>query len=88
MSKLIKKELEFYEVLNSFPFLEERLEKYNIKDIKEGISIEEYLKNNKSYNDDEIFILINKINEDIKYYLKHEKFPEERKIKIIKKTNI
>lgn len=72
MSSLINHNLEFYEVLNAFPILKEKLKKlsFNLSDLKEGESICEYF-GKKSYSQDEIDIVVRKLNSEINYYLRN-----------------
>lgn len=76
MATLIDATQEFYEVLNEFPVLKDKLRDLhlNISDLKEGLSIEEYFKN-KSYSEDEIALLIRKFNFEIKTFLKNGVLP-------------
>jgi hypothetical protein len=72
MATLIDASQEFYEVLNEFPVLKDKLRELhlNSSDIKEGLSIEDYFKN-KSYTEDEISLLVRKFNFEIKSFLKN-----------------
>jgi hypothetical protein len=72
MATLIDASQEFYEVLNEFPVLKDKLRELHLSDsdIKEGLSIEDYFKN-KSYSEDEISLLVRKFNFEIKAFLKN-----------------
>lgn len=83
MGQLIEPEHEFCEILNAFPNLKDRIEiLFNVdENIKDGISIYDYFLN-KGYEDEEIYLIISKLNTDINYYLKKGEFPSQRKIEI------
>ena len=76
MSSLINPELEFCEILNAFPILKEHLDNLNfdISDVKDGESVYDYFKNH-NYSEDEIDILVKRLNNDLNYYLKKGEFP-------------
>lgn len=78
MSQLIESNLEFNEVLNAFPILKTELLSlnFNLNEIHEGESIKEYFIK-KSYKLDEINLFIQKLNSDIKYFLKNGKLPQK-----------
>ncbi len=88
MASLINDNLEFVEVLNAFPILRDKLEKsrFNLNDLKDGITIKDYLQN-KSYREDEIDILVKKLNNDVQNYLKKADRTNSEK-KQIEITNI
>jgi len=76
MSSLINPQLEFCEILNAFPVLQERLENLNfdISDLKDGETLYSYFKEH-NYNEDEIDLLIKRLNHDLNYFLKKGEFP-------------
>ncbi|MFW6285845.1 MAG: hypothetical protein ACOC16_01590 [Nanoarchaeota archaeon] len=76
MEFLIYEDLELYEVLNAFPVLKESFEKLglDISNLNEGETIYNYFKR-LSFGDDEIDILVKKINYEIKHYLKNGEVP-------------
>ncbi len=69
---LINDGLEFYEVLNAFPFLKEKLGNLhlNVSDVKEGETVHDYLEQKKHFSEDEIKIFIRRLNFEIKVHLK------------------
>jgi len=73
---LINPQLEFCEILNAFPILQERLENLNfdISDMKDGETLYDYFKNH-NYSEDEIDLLIKRLNNDLNYFLKKGAFP-------------
>lgn len=82
MGQLIEPEHEFCEILNAFPILKERVEiLFNIDNIKDGISIKDYFLK-KDYSENEIDLIIKKLNTDIKYFLKKGEFPTKKEIEI------
>lgn len=82
MGQLIEPEHEFCEILNAFPNLKERVEiLFNIENIKDGISIHDYFFK-KDYSENEIDLIVKKLNTDIKYFLKKGQFPAKREIEI------
>lgn len=76
MDSLISPHIEFCEILNAFPALGERLEMLNfdVSDLKDGETVFNYLKE-RNYTDDEIDLLVKRLNSDIKYFLKKGTFP-------------
>jgi hypothetical protein len=80
MNVKIEKNFEFSEIINTFPFLKENLENYeiNTNEIEDNITIEEFLKKNKKYSDIEIEIFLKKLNFDLKYYYKYDKMPPKK----------
>jgi len=76
MGNLINPNLEFIEVLNAFPCLKEKLSRSNfdLRDLKEGKTIYDYF-SQKFYSEDEIDLLVKKLNNDVKYFLKKGNMP-------------
>jgi hypothetical protein len=68
---------EFYEVLNAFPILKDRLERYNfdLSNVKEGESVIDFF-SKKGLSEDEFDLFLKKLNYDIKIYLKKGNFPK------------
>lgn len=71
MTQIIESSHEFYEVLNEFPILKDKLESLDldVKDLREGLTIQEYFIS-KSYTQDEIALLLRKFNSEVKQLLK------------------
>lgn len=63
--------LELYEVVNAFPVIKNCLEKLHIgtSDIKEGLSVHDFLEK-KRMSEDEIDILLKKLNHEVNSFLK------------------
>lgn len=76
MESLINQDLEFFEVLNAFPCLKEKLQdsKFDLKDLKEGKTIHDYF-SQKSYSEEEIDLLVRSLNQDVKHFLKNGTLP-------------
>lgn len=76
MGSLINPHLEFCEIINAFPVLEQRLEMLNfdISDMNDGETVYDYLKNH-NYTEDEIDLLVKRLNSDLNYFLKKGDFP-------------
>lgn len=72
--------LELYEVLNAFPVIKNSLEKLHIKtsEIKEGLTVHDFLER-KHLSEDEIDILVKKMNFEVNSFLKKE--PKIQEIK-------
>lgn len=82
MGQLIEPEHEFCEILNAFPNLKDRVEiLFNVENVKDGVSIHDYF-SKKDYSENEIHIIIKKLNTDINYFLKKGEFPCKRNIEI------
>ncbi len=77
MGIVIDPRLELVEILNAFPVLEEMLKKsnFNLSDIEDGVTFYDYFAQ-KNMSDDEIYLLIKKLNNDIKCFLKKGKLPK------------
>lgn len=86
MTSLIEPNLEFVEIINAFPILKESLNKLNFSNLraKEGISVHDYLKEEKNLDEHEIHTIIRKLNNDVNHFLKKGKLPTSN----IKKANL
>ncbi|MCA9495738.1 MAG: hypothetical protein KC589_02250 [Nanoarchaeota archaeon] len=78
MGNLINPSLEFFEVVNTFPVLKDKLSKlhFNISDLREGESISDYFGRRKRLQDFEINIVIKKLNHELKLFLNTDKTPQ------------
>lgn len=82
MTELIEETHEFCEIVNAFPSLQERLEVlFNVSNLIDGVSIYDYFKQ-RDYDDEEISLIVNKLNRDVKYFLKKGEYPKARKVAI------
>jgi hypothetical protein len=81
MGVLIDKDLEFYEVLNAFPILKEKLQQldFDVSKLNEGESIRDFLVR-MSLSDYEIDLIIKKLNFEVKYFLKNGELCGSKKI--------
>ncbi len=69
--RLISTEHEFIEVLNAFPILRRNLEKMNFETevVDEGLSVHDFFEK-KHLSEEEIDIMVKKLNSDVKCYLR------------------
>lgn len=83
MNVKITSDLEFFEVLNEFPNLKYTFDyfKLDINIVSEGISIHDFLiKSN--LKEEDISIILRKVNRDLSYFLKKEENLEIRDISL------
>jgi len=87
MEEIIKQDLEFYEILNSFPILKTKLKEnhFQLKNIEEGITIKEYFSSKHNLEEYEISIIIKKLNKEIQEFLKNEKTQKFKETQIKEK---
>lgn len=73
MPTYIEHDYDFYEVINEFPIVREKLEglDFDLDDIKEGESVAEYLIR-KSHNEQEVDLIIRRLNRDVNLFLKKD----------------
>ncbi|MCA9459101.1 MAG: hypothetical protein KC550_00975 [Nanoarchaeota archaeon] len=78
MVNLINSNLEFFEVVNTFPVLRDKLSKlqFNISDLREGESIKDYFGGRKRLKDFEINIVIKRLNHELNSFLNTDKTPQ------------
>ncbi len=84
VTNFIKSDLEFFEVLNCFPCLKNKLERLRINttNLKEGETVYDFLQK-QTNTEDEINLIITKLNEYIGHFLKTDNNKDKRELDIL-----